>query len=315
MPRHARRMATLLVVHHFPTPTVQSLTDAVLAGAHDDAIEGVEVVVRPALEADVDDVLAADGYLLGTTANFGYMSGALSTSSNHLPGGGRCAGRRRVRERGRRYGEAVRALRARALRHRGRDPLRDLDRAVTGLEAVGGGALGGRRHGRGGEGTRVRARGHARGTARRLAQSRTRSRPATTTASARRASTSGSRRSARSFQRARSRTRASRTSGGATQRTPASSRYSVCQTRSRARAVRWPPPPASRTEVTRQTPSYVAQVPWAQPAPSRSCASARIVWIVLSSASRADTRSWCASRRRSARCSDRRPVNDIPVMI
>ncbi len=224
------------------------------------------------------------------------------------------AGRRRVRERGRQDGEAVRALRARALRHRGCDPLRDLDRAVAGLAAVGGGALGGRRRGRGGEGTRVRARGHARGAARRLAQSRTRSRPATTTASARRASTSGSRRSARSFQRARSRTRASRTSGGATQRMPASSRYSVCQTRSRARAVRWPPPPASRTEVTRQTPSYVAQVPWAQPAPSTSCASARIVWIVLSSASRADTRSCCASRRRSAR-SGRRPVNNIPVMI
>jgi multimeric flavodoxin WrbA len=67
----------LLVVHHSPTPTVQSLTDAVLAGAHDDAIDGVEVVERPALEARADDVLAADGYLLGTTANFGYMSGAL----------------------------------------------------------------------------------------------------------------------------------------------------------------------------------------------------------------------------------------------
>jgi multimeric flavodoxin WrbA len=70
-------MARLLIVHHSPTPTVQSLTDAVLAGAKDDAIEGVEVVVRPALEATAQDVLAADGYLFGTTANFGYMSGAL----------------------------------------------------------------------------------------------------------------------------------------------------------------------------------------------------------------------------------------------
>jgi NAD(P)H-dependent FMN reductase len=70
-------MARLLVVHHSPTPTVRALTDAVLAGTHDEAIEGVEVVVRPALEATADDVLAADGYLLGTTANFGYMSGAL----------------------------------------------------------------------------------------------------------------------------------------------------------------------------------------------------------------------------------------------
>jgi multimeric flavodoxin WrbA len=56
---------------------VQRLTDAVLAGTRDDAIDGVEVVVRPALEARADDVLAADGFLLGTTANFGYMSGAL----------------------------------------------------------------------------------------------------------------------------------------------------------------------------------------------------------------------------------------------
>jgi NAD(P)H-dependent FMN reductase len=70
-------MARLLVVHHSPTRSVQALTDAVLAGTRDDAIDGVEVVVRPALEADADDVLAADGYLLGTPANFGYMSGAL----------------------------------------------------------------------------------------------------------------------------------------------------------------------------------------------------------------------------------------------
>jgi multimeric flavodoxin WrbA len=56
---------------------VRALTDAVLAGADDDAITGVDLVVRPALEATADDVLEADGYLLGTTANFGYMSGAL----------------------------------------------------------------------------------------------------------------------------------------------------------------------------------------------------------------------------------------------
>lgn len=70
-------MARLLVVHHSPTPIVSALAQAVIAGAGDEAIEGVEVVVRPALEARADDVLAADGYLLGTTANFGYMSGAL----------------------------------------------------------------------------------------------------------------------------------------------------------------------------------------------------------------------------------------------
>jgi multimeric flavodoxin WrbA len=70
-------LSTLLVVHHSPTAGVRALTDAALAGAADDAIVGVEVVVRPALEATAGDVNAAEAVLLGTTANFGYMSGAL----------------------------------------------------------------------------------------------------------------------------------------------------------------------------------------------------------------------------------------------
>lgn len=70
-------MRRLLVVHHSPTPAVRSLTDAVVAGANDDAIDGVDVLVRDALTATADDVLGADGFLFGTTANFGYMSGAL----------------------------------------------------------------------------------------------------------------------------------------------------------------------------------------------------------------------------------------------
>jgi multimeric flavodoxin WrbA len=70
-------MTRLLVVHHSPSRSLQRLTAAVLAGAHDPEIAGVEVVERHALEATADDVLAADGYLLGTAAHFGYMSGAL----------------------------------------------------------------------------------------------------------------------------------------------------------------------------------------------------------------------------------------------
>jgi multimeric flavodoxin WrbA len=73
---------SLLIVHHSPTKSLQALTDAVVSGAGDDAIEGVEVRVLEALafargEADHEDLLAADGYVLGTTANFGYMSGAM----------------------------------------------------------------------------------------------------------------------------------------------------------------------------------------------------------------------------------------------
>jgi multimeric flavodoxin WrbA len=68
---------TLLVVHHTPSPATRELLEAVLAGTHDPDITGVDVVARPALAATIPDMLEADGYLFGTTANFGYMSGAL----------------------------------------------------------------------------------------------------------------------------------------------------------------------------------------------------------------------------------------------
>lgn len=51
--------------------------EAVVAGATDPAIEGVRVVRRAALAATASDVLGADGFLLGTPANLGSMSGAL----------------------------------------------------------------------------------------------------------------------------------------------------------------------------------------------------------------------------------------------
>ncbi len=70
-------MQRLLVVHHTTSPSLHSMLEAVLAGAGDPAIEGVTVVRRAALSATAADVLNADGYLLGTPANIGYMSGAL----------------------------------------------------------------------------------------------------------------------------------------------------------------------------------------------------------------------------------------------
>jgi multimeric flavodoxin WrbA len=51
--------------------------EAVVSGATDPEIEGVEVVRRAALSVSVADMLAADGYLLGSPANLGYLSGAL----------------------------------------------------------------------------------------------------------------------------------------------------------------------------------------------------------------------------------------------
>jgi multimeric flavodoxin WrbA len=68
---------TLLVVHHTTSPSMEAMYDAVLSGATDTRIEGVDVTARAALAATAVDVLGADGYLLGTPANLGYMSGAL----------------------------------------------------------------------------------------------------------------------------------------------------------------------------------------------------------------------------------------------
>jgi len=56
---------------------MQAMLESVVSGANHEDIEGVEVVIRPALSATAVDVLDADGYLLGTPANLGYMSGAL----------------------------------------------------------------------------------------------------------------------------------------------------------------------------------------------------------------------------------------------
>ncbi|MER6333730.1 NAD(P)H-dependent oxidoreductase [Streptomyces sp. NPDC001034] len=70
-------MPTLLIVHHTPSPNCQTLFEAVVSGATAPGIEGVRVVRRAALAATAADVLEADGYVLGTPANLGYISGAL----------------------------------------------------------------------------------------------------------------------------------------------------------------------------------------------------------------------------------------------
>jgi multimeric flavodoxin WrbA len=58
---------------------MQELYEAALAGCRDpEANDGsVEVVVRPALTAAVVDALEADGFLLASPANIGYLSGAM----------------------------------------------------------------------------------------------------------------------------------------------------------------------------------------------------------------------------------------------
>ena len=70
-------MAQLLVVHHSPTRSMTTLTERLVAGANDPQVQGVDVAVSLALQTTADDLLASDGYVLATPANFGYMSGAM----------------------------------------------------------------------------------------------------------------------------------------------------------------------------------------------------------------------------------------------
>jgi multimeric flavodoxin WrbA len=67
----------LLVVYHSRSGGTQALADAAIAGAESDEIDGVEVRVKHAFDATVDDVRWCGGIVLGTPENFGYMSGAL----------------------------------------------------------------------------------------------------------------------------------------------------------------------------------------------------------------------------------------------
>lgn len=67
----------LLVVAHAPSDNTRKLVDALLRGAANPDIENVDTRWVAPLQATPEDVLQADGIILGTTENLGYMSGAL----------------------------------------------------------------------------------------------------------------------------------------------------------------------------------------------------------------------------------------------
>ena len=70
-------MKKLLIVSHTPSPHTRAMTNAVVEGATHADISGIEVTLKQPLESGPQEVLAADAIILGTTENFGYMSGAL----------------------------------------------------------------------------------------------------------------------------------------------------------------------------------------------------------------------------------------------
>ena len=67
----------LLIVAHAPSPNTARLMEAVVCGATNLDIAGVDIIAKSPFDTDADDVMAANGIILGTTENLGYMSGAL----------------------------------------------------------------------------------------------------------------------------------------------------------------------------------------------------------------------------------------------
>lgn len=66
-------MAKILIVYHSQSGNTQKMAQAVAEGAK--SIEGVEVILKKAADATLEDLLTADGLAIGTPENFGYMSG------------------------------------------------------------------------------------------------------------------------------------------------------------------------------------------------------------------------------------------------
>jgi multimeric flavodoxin WrbA len=68
-------MARILIVYHSQTGNTEKMALAVADGAR--SIEQAEIIVKRAVDATIEDLLAADGLAIGTPENFGYMSGMI----------------------------------------------------------------------------------------------------------------------------------------------------------------------------------------------------------------------------------------------
>ena len=68
-------MKTLLIVFHTGGVKTAKMAEAVERGARTES--GIRVIVKRCAEAGPEDLLAADGLILGTPENFGYMSGMM----------------------------------------------------------------------------------------------------------------------------------------------------------------------------------------------------------------------------------------------
>jgi len=70
-------MKTLLVISYAPSPNTLILQTSVIQGANSIDLAQTKVRLLSPFKANAKDVIAADGIILGTPENLGYMSGAL----------------------------------------------------------------------------------------------------------------------------------------------------------------------------------------------------------------------------------------------
>jgi multimeric flavodoxin WrbA len=68
-------MKTLLIIYHSQSGTTRSMAQAIADAAMAEKL--VKVIVRRAMEADAEDLLAADAVVFGSPENLGYLSGGL----------------------------------------------------------------------------------------------------------------------------------------------------------------------------------------------------------------------------------------------
>ncbi len=68
-------MKRLLIVYHSQSGGTQRMCDAVIEGVR--SVEDIDWTCKRAFDTDASDLRAADGLIIGTPENFGYMSGAI----------------------------------------------------------------------------------------------------------------------------------------------------------------------------------------------------------------------------------------------
>ena len=68
-------MAKILIVYYSNTGNTEEMANAVLEGAK--SVPEIEVVMKKAVEATIDDLVGCDAVAFGSPVNLGYMAGAM----------------------------------------------------------------------------------------------------------------------------------------------------------------------------------------------------------------------------------------------